>query len=241
MKNISDTWEFVEKYYPKYYSCDEIAENDDLTKIIDGEINGQAEVIYNEIKESLKEIFGTEPEESQIINVAEQKLNESNAYIFEKAIEGYIESLKSVDYQVSAAKETLQENGYYSGNLWTIHDVKHKFKCSDKQALEVLEGVFTNGATIEEINNTISLYARENGLPEYKENLIYISGFYKDDKTKFSDFLVYAYGCAPEDEDINDEDIFFYGLSEEQIISAIKYPENSTLDFVITSYEKATI
>ncbi len=95
MENTSNTWEFVEKYYPKYQSCDEIAENDDLTKIIDGEINGQAEVIYNEIKESLNEIFGTEPEEFQIIEIAQQKLNESNAYIYEKAIEGYIESLKA--------------------------------------------------------------------------------------------------------------------------------------------------
>ena len=143
--------------------------------------------------------------------------------------------------EVENAKHILKNNGYYTGNLWTIHDVQHKFKCSDKEALEVLEGVFTNGAIIEEINNTISDYARENGLPEYKENIFSISGFYKDDKTEFKDYLVYAYDCAPEDEDINDEDIFFYGLSEEQIISAIKSGENTDLDFVITSYEKATI
>lgn len=98
MKNISDTWEFVEKYYPKYSSCNEIAENDDLQKIVDGEINGYAEVIYNQLHiEASRNYGGSSLQiiEQNIKDLAQQKLNESNAYIFEKAIEGYIESLKS--------------------------------------------------------------------------------------------------------------------------------------------------
>lgn len=65
MKNITTSWEFVEKYFPNYYSHDEILRNNDLTKRIE------------EGEEGLQ-----------------QDLNDSNAYVFEKAIEGYIESLK---------------------------------------------------------------------------------------------------------------------------------------------------
>jgi len=38
-----NAWAFVEKYYPKYYSSNQIALADDLSKLVDGEINGHAE------------------------------------------------------------------------------------------------------------------------------------------------------------------------------------------------------
>lgn len=37
MKTIQN---FIEKYYPNYYGSSEIAENNDLQKILDAEING---------------------------------------------------------------------------------------------------------------------------------------------------------------------------------------------------------
>lgn len=66
MENIKTVWDFVEQYYPNYSSCDEIMKNNDLTKAIE------------EGEEGLNE-----------------KLNDSNAYIFEKAIEGYVLTLKN--------------------------------------------------------------------------------------------------------------------------------------------------
>jgi hypothetical protein len=99
MENLETVWNFVEKYYPNYYSCDAIAENDDYTKIVDGEINGCAEELYNsEVNE--QDIFygGTldnEQIEEEVLKIFQAKLNESNAYIYEKAIEGYLETLKN--------------------------------------------------------------------------------------------------------------------------------------------------
>ena len=60
-----------------------------------------------------------------------------------------------------------------------------------------------------------------------------IDGYYKDDKTEFSGYLV------SETDDHMDDEIFFYGLSEEDIKDAIKLGDDSNIiDFVITSYEK---
>ena len=66
-----------------------------------------------------------------------------------------------------------------------------------------------------------------------------ISGYWKDDKSEFEGYIVRAYDDEPsEDDEFTDEDIFYYGLSESEIQSAIADPENDGLEFVITSYEK---
>lgn len=62
-----------------------------------------------------------------------------------------------------------------------------------------------------------------------------INGFWKDDKVKFSNYLVSS------SDDIylkSDDDIFFYGLSEQEIKDNIKLGWSTELEFVITSYIK---
>jgi len=164
-------------------------------------------------------------------------MNDSNAYVYGKAIEGYLETFNEIEN----AKQVLKEAGYFVDNLWTVQDVQESYKCTKKEAQEVLNKALTNDATKEDIWFSIHSAAEDKNIPKYIHGLFVISGFFKDDKSEFSDYLVYEYDSAPEDEDINEDAIFFYGLSEEQIKEAIKYPENSTLDFVITSYEKAII
>lgn len=66
MENLKTVWNFVEEYFPNYYSSDEILRNNDLSQAIE------------EGEEGL-----------------EQQMNDSNAYVYEKAIEGYLETLKS--------------------------------------------------------------------------------------------------------------------------------------------------
>lgn len=93
---LKTPWNFVEEYFPNYSSSDEILHNNDLHTVCEGmqDDDNHAAEIYHEIKEELTELFGTEPEEFQILEIAQNKLNESNAYIYEKAIEGYLETLK---------------------------------------------------------------------------------------------------------------------------------------------------
>ena len=96
----TSVWEFVEKYYPNYSRCNEIAENDDLQVIVDAEIEegSCAEDYFYSIADDL----GMERDEHGKIRLtnlsirqeAKYRLNESNAIIFERAIEGYLETLK---------------------------------------------------------------------------------------------------------------------------------------------------
>lgn len=64
-----------------------------------------------------------------------------------------------------------------------------------------------------------------------------ISGFWKDDKLKFSDYIVKEYDDSGE----NDEDIFYYGLGEEEIKQAILEAWDTNLEFVITDYKEITL
>lgn len=65
-----------------------------------------------------------------------------------------------------------------------------------------------------------------------------ISGYWKDDCVEFEDYVVRQYDDSPPDGDIyTDDDIFYYGLSENDIKTAIDNPFDTALDFVITSYE----
>lgn len=117
MKNIETTWNFVEKYYPNYSSSDEILHNEDLLKLLEGQVDTGADSIYNSIREELTERFGVEPGDEEIISVAEQKYSESLSSIYEKAIEGFLENskakeVKKIYYLIgSDATKEYYENG----------------------------------------------------------------------------------------------------------------------------------
>jgi hypothetical protein len=67
---------------------------------------------------------------------------------------------------------------------------------------------------------------------EYKSKYFKISGYYKDDKSEFTDFIVKEFDSADE----HDEQIFYYGLSEADIKYSIDTCGDDNLEFVITSY-----
>lgn len=90
MKTI---WDFVEAYYPNYSSSDEILHNEDLLKLIEGQVDTGADSIYNEIREELL-IFDIEPREEEILGLAQQRYSESLVSIYEQAIQGYLDALK---------------------------------------------------------------------------------------------------------------------------------------------------
>lgn len=45
------------------------------------------------------------------------------------------------EISIEQAKETLKNAGYFVDNLWHIDDVKVRFKCTDKEAYELLGDV----------------------------------------------------------------------------------------------------
>jgi hypothetical protein len=70
-------------------------------------------------------------------------------------------------------------------------------------------------------------------------NFFSISGYWKDNNNTFENLIVYDMDNEPEEgAAFSDDDIFFYGLSENDLKNAIKEKENNALDFVITSFNK---
>jgi hypothetical protein len=63
--------------------------------------------------------------------------------------------------------------------------------------------------------------------------LFEINGYWKDDKEKFEGYIVSSFNDTNEE-----DDIFFYGLSEKDLKEAIKVGEKTVQDFVITAYRK---
>ncbi len=66
------------------------------------------------------------------------------------------------------------------------------------------------------------------------EQLFLIDGYWKDNKRQFNGYLV-----SSNDDSEDDDEVFFYGLSEEDIKEEIDLGEQTTNEFVITSYTKA--
>lgn len=65
-----------------------------------------------------------------------------------------------------------------------------------------------------------------------------ISGYWKDDKSEFEGYIVREFDDSPSENDrFSDDDIFYYGLSEQEIQTAIRKGDDGVLDFVITSYK----
>lgn len=81
---LQGVWDFVEKYYPNYYTCDKIALNDDLAKLVEdsNEEGSDAHIL-------LFEEYGNDIENPEIL----QDFKASCADIYEDAIKGYIEAL----------------------------------------------------------------------------------------------------------------------------------------------------
>jgi len=61
---------------------------------------------------------------------------------------------------VENSRAALKEEGYYTDNLWHINDVKSRFKCTDQQAMDILDKVLQSEYVIstifELIHNTAS-------------------------------------------------------------------------------------
>jgi hypothetical protein len=68
-------------------------------------------------------------------------------------------------------------------------------------------------------------------------NYFSINGYWKDDKSEFEGCIVTNYDDHEEDSSYEEEDIFYYGLEERDLLLAIELGENTIEDFVIVSYE----
>lgn len=136
---------------------------------------------------------------------------------------------------IESAKQFLKDNGYFIDNLWCVDDVKLKYDCTDEQAQYVLNSSLTNDATMEQIQFSIQEFATIENLPLKNSKYYLVSGFWKDDKVKFCDYIVKECDVVDENEDT---DIFYYGLNEDDLNQLIINGWNNEHEFVITSYKE---
>lgn len=71
-----------------------------------------------------------------------------------------------------------------------------------------------------------------------KRKYFKIKGYWKDTKDEFDDFIVTNYDDLEKDGPYTEDEIFYFGLTEEQIKMDIGVAEKTVEDFVITEYEK---
>ena len=116
-------WEFVEKYYPKYYSCNEIMRNDDLCRIVNGELSGDAEKMFTmEFGENLE--------------LATAAFDQSSKYVYERAIVGYQREQRgkiSIVWSLEDVEMQAKNNGYIlkDGEAQKVLDMlKDKHDCT---------------------------------------------------------------------------------------------------------------
>jgi hypothetical protein len=75
---------------------------------------------------------------------------------------------KATQQQIDDARALLKANGFFVDNLWSVDDVKHKYKCTDEEAQDCLEKSLTNDATMEQIWLSIDIFAEMENLKKRK-------------------------------------------------------------------------
>ena len=52
---------------------------------------------------------------------------------------------------IAGAKRFLEEQGYYTSNLWQVSDIMKNYECTEEQAQEVLDTALNNDYIMEQI------------------------------------------------------------------------------------------
>lgn len=157
MSDLSTIWKFVEQYYPNYSSCSDIMRNDDLCKIVNGELNGSAEIMF-------KNEFGSD------LSEATAAFNHSSRLIYEKAIQGFIDG----------------QNQTF-GNEWSLTDIveraneKYEIELSNEDAVVIKNSICqTHDATI-----GINWDVIDNHILDFKENNELLDNAFEWQEIKF--------------------------------------------------------
>ncbi|RZM26243.1 MAG: hypothetical protein EOO88_17720 [Pedobacter sp.] len=101
-EKVNGIWGFVEKYYPNYYSCNEIMRNNALCRVVDGELSEEAENLFRD------EFNGD-------MQAATAAFWQSTKYVYERAIVGYQRSQQgtiSIAWSLQDVELRAKEAGY---------------------------------------------------------------------------------------------------------------------------------
>ena len=95
--NVTTIWDFIEFFYPDYQRSGDIAYNDDLLCVAQGEIGDSTDKqeLFNRIKEDLKSELGYDPLDTEVQSEAGRLFELDTAEILERAVEQFLSELKT--------------------------------------------------------------------------------------------------------------------------------------------------
>jgi hypothetical protein len=93
MEKLNRVWDFVEKYYPNYTGCSDIAYVDDLNKILNNELSGAAKELFETMKKEKAPWMSDEDIVEIIHQDIQSELDTIEHRILAKSIQGYINTL----------------------------------------------------------------------------------------------------------------------------------------------------
>lgn len=131
-RNADGVWDFVEKYYPNYNSCNEIMRNNDLCKIASQELNG-------DVAEMFRSEFGSDHD------LAVAAFDQSTKYVYKRAIMGHLRSEKdtiSIVWGLEDIEDRAKQNGYIlmeGETLEVLELLKEKHDCNVGITWEVID------------------------------------------------------------------------------------------------------
>lgn len=71
---------------------------------------------------------------------------------------------------IAEAKKVLKEAGFQVNNLWSIYDVKSKYDCTDKEAMELIEDTMDNDSLKEDVWEIMDVFADVYGFSKIDED-----------------------------------------------------------------------
>ena len=157
---MENVWSFVEANYPNYSSADEILINEDLKKIVEGDISGSAKQLFKKIKADLKEeylnIHNSYMEKPflrvEALKIAEQLFDKSSAEIYEKSIKAFLNREQEKTYYIFGESAV---NAYHNNKVEAF--LKDDLNSFGK--LIFIEGVTKSVDIVEAIDGWITFVA----------------------------------------------------------------------------------
>ena len=102
-------------------------------------------------------------ETQKITSICKYKL-ESQGYQDFKVVDFMFLKVERIIFQSDKTpRADLKDRGYFVDNLWHIDDVQYRFECTDEEAMEVLDTVFSENSNTWEM---IDMIGKDKGLKE---------------------------------------------------------------------------
>jgi hypothetical protein len=146
---------------------------DNAKEVVEFTNNSQYQSIDEAIVNIITNLTSEEVVEEDVLTFTlEEFVNDVNSGAIDNLTDSFIANITIVDSlfnEIENAKNFLKDKGFYTDNLWSIHDVRSKFECTEEEAQYVIDKSLTNEATMEQIWLSIGIFGDMENLTPIEE------------------------------------------------------------------------